>query len=350
MPTSVAAKPQGTSATGWAAVAASLPPGVPLTVGVIARNGMPFLGPCLAALPPEGALGAGRLEVILVDSASADGTTAAMTGFAALRSDARAFRIDGVANASATRNVVLANARPGFVMMLDGDMVLNAAFLTDAIRRIVRGEAHAVVGALREQRFTADNRPDGPEIWRHPPVGPRPVRVTGGAILLGPAALASGLTYDERQRMCEDWDFALRLTRRLRILRIPEVMALHLTHYYFASHRLGAYYRDLRPRNLGRLLRKHLARPGRLAAVVERERGVAAGGVLQGAMLGALAAGAPLLAGGAALLLAADAARAACRGKAAEWAGTRLAAPWMVAYGLLTPGGAPLAYGVRRIA
>lgn len=333
----------------WAAVAAALPPGDRLTIGVIARNGLPFLADCLAALPPPGGLG-GRLDLVLVDSASDDGTTAAMAGFAAGRADTRVFRIDGSANAAATRNVILENARPGYLMLLDGDMVVEAAFLATGIARIAAGEADAVVGALREQRFDADNRPDGPEIWRHPPAGPTPVRVTGGAILLGPDALATGLRYDEQQRICEDWDFALRLTRSKRILRIPDRMALHLTHYYFSPQRHMSFYRDLKPRLFGRLVRKHIRRPANLAAVFERERGVALGGALQATLLAGLATGSPLVAGGAIALLAADALRAKRRGKDAEWFGNRIAAPWMVAYGLVHPGTVPLNYDVRRIA
>jgi len=340
----------GTGAGGdWRRAAAALPPGGRLTIGVIARNGMPFLRPCLDALPPPEMFG-GRLEIILVDSASTDGTTGAMTDFAFARGDTRVYRLEGQVNAAVARNTVLAHAHPGYLMLLDGDMVVEPDFLATAIGLIEAGAAAAVVGALKEQRFDADNNPEGDVIWRHPPEGPMRVSLTGGAILLGPWVLEPGLRYDEKQKICEDWDFALRLSGRHRILRIPVCMALHLTHYYFSPQRQMSYYRDLRPSAVGQLLRKHLAHPARLAAVLNRERGIVAGGLLQGLALLAGATGWHSLAVLALTGLAADSGRAWWRGKLPEWAGTRLAGPWILLYGLLTPGPALLRYAVRRIA
>lgn len=333
----------------WRVAADALPPGGRLTIGVIARNGMPFLLPCLQSLPPPDLFG-GRLDIVLVDSASTDGTTGAMTDFAFARTDTRVYRLDGQVNAAVARNTVLAHARPGYLMLLDGDMVAAPGFLATAIALIAGGQAGAVVGALKEQRFDAGNNPEGDVIWRHPPEGPVPVSLTGGAILLGPQALEPGLRYDEKQRVCEDWDFALRLSGRHRILRIPVCMALHLTHYYFSPQRQMSYYRDLRPSAVGQLLRKHLAHPDRLAAVLNRERGIVAGGILQGLVLLAAVSGSLPLALLALAGLLADSGRAWWRGKLPEWAGTRLAGPWILLYGLVTPGPALLRYAVRRIA
>ncbi|WP_029007577.1 glycosyltransferase family 2 protein [Azospirillum halopraeferens] len=332
----------------WAAVSASVPAGARLTIGVIARNGLPFLRACLASLPPEGTF-AGELAIVLVDSDSSDGTTETMTAFAAARRDARVYRIEGSVNAAAARNVVLEHAPAGFLMLLDGDMVLNPAFVAAAVGRIRNGEADAVVGALREQHFDADNRPDGEEVWRHPPGGPALVRLAGGAILLGPPAREMALRYDEGQRICEDWDFALRLSRRRRLLRVPDCMALHLTHHYFSPQRRLDFYRDMRPRALGRMVRKHLGSPAGLLAVVNRERGVFMGGALQWLALLALAAGQPLLAVGALALFGADAARNLLRGKGQQWAGTRLFAPWLVLAGLLVPPRPSVRYDIRQI-
>ncbi|MGQ9370029.1 glycosyltransferase family 2 protein [Azospirillum sp. ST 5-10] len=333
---------------GWAAVADCIPAGQRLTIGVIARNGLPFLEDCLRSLPPEGAF-AGDLSLVLVDSASDDGTTGTMTAFAAARRDTLVYRIEGRANAAAARNVVLAHAPDGFLMMLDGDMVLNPDFIAAAVGRILRGEAEAIVGSLREQRFDAQNRPEGEQIWRHAPGGPDLVRLSGGALLLGPAARTATLRYDEAQKICEDWDFAIRLSRRARLLRIPDCMALHLTHYYFSPQRRLDFYRDMRPRSLGRLVRKNLANPKGLAAVVRRERGVFMGGALQGATLVALVAGVPLLAAAALTLLTVDAVRSARQGKGPEWAGTRLFAPWLVLLGLVAPPGLSVRYDVHPI-
>lgn len=334
---------------GWAEAAAALPAGERLTIGIIARNGLPFLKDCLDALPPE-AVFAGALDIILVDSASTDGTTEAMQAVGARRRDTRVYRLEGTVNASVARNVIVDNARPGFLLLLDGDMVVDPSFIAAGVRRVLAGEADAVVGALREQRFDAENRPDGDVYWRHLPEGPRYVRLTGGALMLGPAARVPGLRYDEEQKMCEDWDFALRLSRRRRILRIPEPMALHLTHYYFSPQRRFEFIRDLRPRNFGFLLRKHLLYPARLTEVMKLERGIFFGAAAQAVVIAALLAGLPWLAAAALLGLGLDGLRTARRGLFVQWAATRIAAPWIAGYGMVRPERAAVRYDVRQIA
>ncbi|HYD32178.1 MAG TPA: glycosyltransferase family 2 protein [Azospirillaceae bacterium] len=333
-----------------------LPTHVRLTIGVIARNGLPFLNDCLASLPTHGALG-GVLQIVLVDCASDDGTTAVMLDFARSRRDTRVFRVDGTANAAVARNVVLDNAGPGYLLLLDGDFVLEPDFPARAFQYIERGEAAAVAGTYREQLFDAENRPLGDVGWRHPPPAePHPVRLTGGSIFLGPMARALNLRYDEHQRICEDWDFSLRTSAHCRILRVPEPVGTHLTHHYFSAKRWRSFYTDVRPRILGQLLRKHLAHPSCLASLLLSERGMALGGAMQVLAIAGLTTGTPWLTGLAVMILGADATRQLLKAPSAErgirvahWVSTRLPSPWMLVLGLIRPKPHQPKYSVRPI-
>lgn len=325
-----------------------------LTIGVIARNGLPFLRNCLAALPRERGASerppAGGLSILLVDCMSGDGTTGVMTDFAHGRGDTWVFRVEGAANAAVARNVILDHAPPGFVLLLDGDMVLAPGFLDAALEPIRQGRAEAVIGALREQHFDTQNRPEGGELWRTAPVSPRYVRLAGGAILLGPQVRATGCRYDEGQRLCEDWDFALRLSQDHRILRIPDNLGLHLTHDYFSPHRLRNFYCQDSSRMLGQLCRKHFRQPWRLAPLVVIERGLFLGCILQALILLGMATGQFELVALALAALTADGGHSLIRGRRARWVATRLAAPWMLARGLLRPRPDGVDYRTARIA
>ena len=121
--------------------------GFGLTIGVIARDGLPFLHDCLKSLPAQ-LDGVTFLDIILVDSASGDGTTEVMSEFAGQRPGVRVFRMDGKTNAAATRNVILDNAAPGAVLLVDGDIVLTQAFLRAGIDAVRPARGGAVLGGL----------------------------------------------------------------------------------------------------------------------------------------------------------------------------------------------------------
>jgi glycosyltransferase involved in cell wall biosynthesis len=325
-----------------------------LTIGIIARNGLPFLNDCLAALPSDWET-PGNLDIILVDCISNDGTTAVMLEFAARRNDARVYRIDGLANAAVARNIVLDHSAPGYVLLLDGDMVLSRTYLATAIAHIRRGDAEAITGSLREQQFDIQNQPLGDEIWRLPPLAPHYVRVAGGAILLGPRAFATGCRYDERLRFGEDLDFALRLSEIIRILRIPDNLGAHLTYPYFGPNRWPSYFGTKAGRIFGTLVRQHLRYPSRMARLISGDRGTFLGLGIQALILLGLLIGQTWLTLAMLMVLLIDFIRkmitslGTLRSRAIGWVIIRLVEPPLLVSGLFYPEYATVSYTVDEI-
>ncbi|HYM32849.1 MAG TPA: glycosyltransferase family 2 protein [Candidatus Cybelea sp.] len=319
-----------------------------LTVGVIARNGMPFLQRCLASLDDLDGL-AEHLEFVLVDCLSDDGTGSAMRAFADAHPGTRVYRVDGSANAAIARNVVLNHAHAGSLLLLDGDVAVNREFLAQGLAYIVHGQANAVTGRLAEQRHDGDNHPlervddiMGVNSKRH-------TRIAGGVLLLGPAASASGLRYDESLPRNEDRDFALRLSERYSLWQIPVSMGLHLTRRYYHPSRLDAYYRESYQRPVGTLIRKHIARPARVLAIVGAESGLFFGLALQTLIVAGLLASWLLLAL-TLLAVGCDVARFALQRRIHEYLPIRVWGPWMFVAGLFGPRELAPSYTVTPVA
>ncbi len=250
-----------------------------LTIGIIAKNGLPFLNECLASLPTH-LEPIQSIHVILVDCVSNDSTLEVMKEFSTTHRHVRVFSIEGKANAAVARNVILEHTTTEYLMLLDGDTILSSNFLLAGIERIQNGEAEAVIGNMEEQRFDANNEPDGSVFWRCRVTKPVYVRTTNrctGSILLGPKVLESQIRYDNLFRRGQDRDFALCVSATFRILHISEQMGRHLTHYYFSKSRLKEFYQAAYPRPIGLLLRKHGLYPDRLWQIMKEEKGVFVG-------------------------------------------------------------------------
>ena len=310
-----------------------------LTIGVIARNGLPFLKSCLASLPATHEA-VDRVEVILVDCVSSDGTGEVMREFANTRADTRVYRIDGTANAAVARNVILDNAGPGYVLLLDGDIVLSDDFLETGVERIRAGKSDAVFGKMAELRHDENAVPARAPIWRTTTRRERYVNNScglGGSILLGPSVRRQKMRYDERFRRGQDRDFAFRLSTTFRLMQVPVKLGIHLTHHYYSPQRISQFYREGYPRFTGLLLRKHAAHPCRVWSVVQQEKGPFLGLAYQALLIAALASGHTWLAVVVLVGIGVDAVRFIFQGRPREFVPNRIASPWMMLYGLFGP-------------
>lgn len=320
-------------------------PGSHLTIGIICKDGLPHIVDCLAALPAPDELEP-ALRLILVDCGSSDGTTKVMLDFSGSRPDVHMRRVEGTANPAVARNAILDVAPPGTLLLLDGDMVLENTFLGAALAHIREGRADAVTGSLREVHFGPDLTPVRGPFWRVPPVPTAPVRMSGGAIMLGHRVLSSGIRYDERLRYYEDMDFALRISRRHRLLRIPDSFGVHLTHPYFGPLRAGDYFRSGGSRSFGTLLRRNVGDPGALLALLSGHMGFVVGAAAQCMMLALLAAKRVDMALLALAALLFDLMRKVVRPAGGivleliQWVGTRIYDPWAILWGFMTTRGA----------
>lgn len=312
-----------------------------LTIGVIARDGLPFLHDCLKSIPRQ-LDGIDNLEVILVDSASRDGTTDVMAAFACERDGVRVFRMEGRTNAAATRNVILDNAAPGAVLLVDGDIVLTTKFVLGALEAVREGRGDAVSGGLTEIQHDAEGVPITGEFWRTE-IAKEVVdygRWACGTILLSEAVLKSGLRYDDSMRLNEDRDFTIQLADRFKVLSIPVSMGCHLTRSYYTSNRLRQFYQDANYRWLGMLLRKHVWRmKGGLArtlmAILGAEKGVFLGFTIQLIVLANFMTGHVGLVTASLMVAVTDLARFGWQRRLSEYVPLRVVGPWMVLAGLV---------------
>ncbi len=312
-----------------------------LTIGVIARDGLPFLHDCLKSIPRR-LDGVDILEVILVDSASRDGTTDVMSAFAGKRDGVRVFRMEGRTNAAATRNVILDNAAAGAVLLVDGDIVLTSEFVLGALQAVKEGRGDAISGSLTEIQHDAEGVPITGEFWRTE-IAKEVVdygRWACGTILLSEKVLKSGLRYDDSMRLNEDRDFTIQLADRFKVLSIPVSMGCHLTRNYYKSNRLRQFYQDANYRWLGMLLRKHvwplkggLART--LVAILGAEKGVFLGFAIQLIVVANLITAHGWLVTASLMVALADLARFAWQRRLSEYVPLRVVGPWMVLAGLV---------------
>lgn len=317
-----------------------------LTVGVVARNGLPYLRHCLTSLPALADC-ATEVEFILVDSASSDGTLDAMLAFARDRRDTRVYAMEGKVNAAAARNVILRHAQPGALFLVDGDVAVNRDFVVAALREFENRTCEVVFGQLPEILYDRAAQPIGHNPDRYRVTTRAYARLIHGVVMLGPPVLEDGVAYDEAQRRSHDLELGIRLAERFRILTLPVVMGTHHTVSYYAPSRVGDFYGQAYLRPMGRLLRRHLAWPWRLWSLRRLLSGHALGFSLQLLLLTAmlLQSGAmTAIAGG---LIGLDVARFAWQGRRHEYLPNRIVAPWQILYGFVFPENEKLSYHVE---
>jgi len=303
-----------------------------LTVGVLARDGLPHLQMCLQSLPALADC-AGTVDFLLVDSASRDATLKAMCAFASRGNRVRVFAMKGAVNQSATRNVILDNAAPGAVLLIDGDVAISRDFVLSGLEEIAAGNAEIVHGQLPEIWHTSAHRAyaDGGDRYQIYRRCYTPYFM--GNVLLGPQVLASGCRYDLQMRRFEDVEFSIRISEQFRILALPIPIGTHYTIQYHSPYRIGAFYRDAYLRPAGRFIRINLRRPWRLW----RSRRIFIGHLIGFAEQLCLVIAAVSLNGLAtaivAAVIAADILRFASNGRIHQFVPIRVRGPWQILAG-----------------
>ncbi len=265
-----------------------------LTIGIISRNGMPFIEECLqsisAALPSLCSY-FHAITCVLVDSDSSDGTLETMIGFSKKNESVKVhvFRIEGDCNAAIARNIILKRSTGEFVFLCDGDIVINPDFIVVAVAKIIAEKADAIVGQLSEKWYDSAFT-----VYKSVPVRKEIhhdtyVRMTGGIIVLAGKVVRSGVQFDEVLKRNQDRDFSLRISERFKILAIPVFVGTHLTQPYYSNERFGTFIRERYSRYLGILLRKHLRSLGNLLVIARAEEGVVIGIIYLMSLIASLA-------------------------------------------------------------
>lgn len=193
-----------------------------IAVVIIGRNEGERLERCLEAL-------VGLEHCVYVDSDSTDGSvaTARRLGFEVIELDPAPRLTAARARNAGLHHVLSAWPEAEFVQMLDGDCVIDPAWLEQGIAALSQDPGLALVfGRLRE-RFPQQSIYNAlcDDEW-NVPVGE--VQVAPGNVLCRVAALATIGGYRENMIAGEDPDMALRLRAEgWRLARIVPNMALH---------------------------------------------------------------------------------------------------------------------------
>jgi glycosyltransferase involved in cell wall biosynthesis len=304
-----------------------------LTIGVVAKDGMPHLNGCLTSLSCLTDC-AETVEFILVDSGSTDCTLNTMCIFASQNKNARVFTMSGTVNQSVTRNVILEKSIPGAVLLVDGDVAINHDFVKAALEEIGVGNADIVYGQLPEIWHTSDHQAYAEGGDRYQISNRRYMHFFMGSVMLGPQVLAKGCRYDREMRRIEDVEFSIRVSEQFRILALPIPMGIHFTTPYHSRYRIGAFYKDSYLRPVGRFVRINLLKPRRLwwARTIFGGNllGLAEQFCLLLALISANLASIALVS----TVIFVDAARFAIRGRVHQYIPIRIRGPWQIISGI----------------
>jgi glycosyltransferase involved in cell wall biosynthesis len=304
-----------------------------LTIGVLAKDGLPHLLRCLDSLPGLADC-ADSVDFVLVDSASKDGTLNAMREFATTNDNTRVFAMKGAVNQSVTRNVILDNARPGAVFLIDGDVAISHDFVLAALAEIEAGNTEIAYGQLPELWHTADHEAYAEGADCHKISRRTYTHTFMGNVLLGPQVLADGCRYDPQMRRFEDVEFSIRISEHFRILALPIPMGTHYTIPYHSKYRINTFYKDSYLRPAGRFLRINIRAPWRLWW----SRKVFVGNIIglgeQLGMLLALLSANPVASAAAAAVVAVDAGRFVIGGRMHQFIPIRIRGPWQIISGI----------------
>ncbi|CRI63021.1 Putative glycosyltransferase (modular protein) [Thiocapsa sp. KS1] len=203
-----------------------------VSVVIPVYNGERYIGPTLQSVAEQSHE---RLEILVVDDGSTDGTACVLDLFA--RQDPR-FRILKQANkgVAAARNLGIRSAHGDFIAPLDADDIWHRERISKHLRGLL--EAPSDVGLVYSPWITIDesgarlspcmdrDRFEG-IVWLQLMLG----NFLGSAstCLIKAACLREVGLYDEqyfsqRAQGCEDWDLYLRIARRFRFLFQPDCL------------------------------------------------------------------------------------------------------------------------------
>ena len=193
-----------------------------VSVVLASRDGERFLPDALASLAAQTWP---RVEWLMVDDGSTDGTGRLLEAFAAPRPQARVFRTTGIGPAAA-RALAIEHARGEFLALHDDDDLSHPERLERQVRHLLARPRTVLLGTAAD---IIDER--GTAVGPHPvPLGARAIRrrlrhappfVHGSVMMRREACLAAG-SYRAPFRAAEDYDFYLRLPADAGLENLPE--------------------------------------------------------------------------------------------------------------------------------
>ncbi len=243
------------------------------SVVILNHNGLPIIERIRTSVEAILAQDYPRIELILVDDNSTDGSDAALQALAAEYGAAFGSTREGRHGICAGRNVGLGLAHGDYIAFLDNDAIPQPGWLAALVRAM---EADPRIGACASRVMFAD-KPDivnslGSifnelfhgngvcihELWEFASPPDEIMYPTGNGMMLRRAAVEQVGPFDEGLLFFtpDDADYGMRLWRRgWRVVPAPEALVLHL--HSFSKRETGMPFWD--SRNRVRMALKHLA-------------------------------------------------------------------------------------------
>lgn len=200
-------------------------------------------------------------ELIMVDSASSDGTKAIMCEYVSQHPATRVLSAPACRNSAQARNIGKAHASKRFVFFLDGDIELYPDFVPTALAELRGCSADAVTGGLDEMLYEDSSGVQLGESYVRRRFSQRTKLMScGGSYIAERNLLEHVGDYDERFDRSQDVDYSLRLTAVGILAGLPVQMGIHHTREHRSrpwGHAKSGYVLCQ-----GMLVRKHYRRPG----------------------------------------------------------------------------------------
>ncbi len=269
--------------------------------------------------------------------------------FASSGQHVRVFAMKGTVNQSVTRNVILDNAAPGALLLIDGDVAISSDFVRAALAEISDDNAEIVHGQLPEIWHTSEHRAYADGGDRYHISRRRYTHFFMGNVMLGPQVLANGCRYDRQMRRFEDVEFSIRISEQFRILALPVPIGTHYTVQYHSPYRINAFYKDSYLRPAGRFIRINLRRPRRLWWATPIFVGHLVGVAEQLGLLLALLSRSPTTIAFVAAIIGADIVRFAVKGRIHQFLPIRVRGPWQILSGIFLEKPVNLQYETTEI-
>ncbi len=199
-----------------------------MSIIIITRNEEYSIVKCLSAVNK---LNMHNCEIIVVDSDSTDNTIDVVRSFISQGMSIKLIQVKKRYNAAIGRNVGYKNSHKEYILFLDGDVEIEAAFVDKAIGYLkTKTEIGAVYGDLREIQYSEGHSTIIKEIESRLHITKERYAYQGpGIFMTTREALNKTGLFNESYDRSEDTEFYIRMSKKFNVVAIPVIMGTHHT-------------------------------------------------------------------------------------------------------------------------
>jgi glycosyltransferase involved in cell wall biosynthesis len=210
-------------------------------------------------------------EIIYVDSGSTDDSIRRAGAF----HEVKRMLITGDYNAAVARNIGAKEAKGDILFFIDGDVEISPPFLNSIIRAGSILKYNCVTGHIVNIYYDMAGNllGNGPATYKgEVPSVEKIVKTCGGNFVIKKSGWELNGGMKTKYKKNQDLDFTLRLNRKgIKIIRIPEIMALHHTVDYRNNERMWKTISSRAVMYPAVLLRDHIFNKDKILHSVRRQ-------------------------------------------------------------------------------